>query len=182
MRCSNCQGHSLEPKELEPGLVSAMCPNCEGTLLSLTNYRYWLEFRDSSPAATEQEFSDDPILVEDSLSARCCPKCSRLMTKYQISANSDNRIDMCSGCDEVWLDKDEWRLLKGLGTVDNLTGIFTNAWQRKIRQDREKANLKAHYEKQLTTEDFSKIDQFKQWLDEHPEKSIIKHYLTINFD
>ncbi len=48
--------------------------------------------------------------------------------------------------------------------------------------DREGESLKAHYEKLLGSDDFSQVDSFKQWLDQHPERQAIKHYLNISLE
>ena len=106
-----------------------------------------------------------------------CPKCTRLMTKFQLGAASENRIELCTGCDEAWLDKGEWRLLKQLDMHDKLPTVFTDAWQRNIRLQRQEQKLKQHYEEKLGAEDFKKLDEFKQWLDVHSEKIEIKQYL-----
>jgi Zn-finger nucleic acid-binding protein len=172
MDCPQCKGYSLEPKEIEPGLVAGVCAKCEGALLSLMNYRFWLD----QQGEVEPSEAVDTV-TDDNGKAKACPKCSRLMTKFQIGAAAGNRIDLCSGCDESWLDKGEWRLLKQLDLHDKLPKIFTDAWQRNIRKERQEQIHKQHYEKLLGAEDFLKLDEFKIWLDQHPEKDRIKQYL-----
>ena len=188
MRCSVCEGHTLQPHLLEEGLVGAGCANCSGILLSLINYRFWVDnLCNEGPLSIEalskqrDESAQDIEPVADSLSVRSCPKCTRLMTKYAISAKTENRIDVCLGCDEVWLDQNEWALLKQFNIADQLATISTGAWQRQVRLDREAEHLKHHYEKVLGEEDFKKLAAFKIWLDNHPDKSTIQHYLTIKF-
>ena len=177
MRCSVCQGHTLKPIELEKGLIAASCSNCYGSLLSLISYRFWV---DNHAEKMTSAINDEDILVEDSSSVRNCPKCSRLMSKYQICASSENRVDLCAGCDEVWLDQGEWELLKRLDISEKLTSFFTDAWQRQIRLDREAETLKARYEKLIGEDDFARVSEFKYWLDQHPEKAGIKHYLNMS--
>ncbi len=172
MDCPTCKGYKLEPKEIEPNLIAGACSKCSGALLSLLNYRYWVDHL----VDTEINIADD-LVVEESSQAKLCPKCSRLMTKFQIGSGSENRIDLCTGCDEAWLDKGEWQLLKMLDMHDKLPKVFTDAWQRNIRLQRQKESLKEHYETVLGCEDFEKAELFKQWLDKHPEKHHIKQYL-----
>ena len=174
MQCTSCQAHTLQPKELEKGLVGASCPNCEGLLLSLINYRYWVERNtaDMSPS------SDEELLIEEEGGARICPKCARLMTKYRMSAKAENRIDLCTGCDEAWLDKDEWHLLKRLDIATTMTSIFTDHWQRQISTDQRISKLKARYQELLGEEDFVVLDRFKEWLDKHPNQEEIKRYIN----
>lgn len=178
MKCPQCKGYELEPKELEPGLIVGACSKCSGTLVSLMNYRFWADQQHHQASGS----SDDIVETQDNSIAQVCPKCSKLMTKFQIGHESSNRVDLCTGCDEVWLDKGEWTLLKKLDLADKLPRIFTDAWQRNIRLKRQEKLHKQRYENLLGKDDFSKLDEFKQWLDQHPEKNQIKQYLITNLD
>lgn len=181
MRCPQCKGYELEPKELEPGLIVGACTKCSGALVSLMNYRFWADqqLKDESLGT---DCSDVVAETEDNSRAQVCPKCTKLMTKFQVGVESSNRLDLCSGCDEAWLDKGEWVLLKKLDLANKLPKIFTDAWQRNIRLERKEKIHKQRYESLLGADDFSKLDAFKQWLDDHPEKAKIKQYLITNLD
>lgn len=181
MKCPQCKGYELEPKELEPGLIVGACSKCSGTLVSLMNYRFWADQQkqDNHP---EAESVKEVVEAEDNSQAQVCPKCSKLMMKFQIGSESKNRLDLCSGCDEAWLDKGEWTLLKSLDLANQLPKIFTDAWQRNIRLQRQEKIHKKRYENLLGKDDFEKLDTFKVWLDNHPERAQIKQYLITNFD
>ncbi len=179
MHCPNCKDIDLSPVEVEKGLIGAGCAKCSGVLLSLIQYRYWAdhfhpEESDTKPSGT--------VAVEDSKGAKFCPKCSKIMTKYRVDYETENRIELCSHCDEAWLDSGEWQLLKTLDVAQHLPEVFTNAWQKKIRAERQHAHWKKHYSETLGKDTFQKVDEFKQWLDSQPKASEIKHYLTTNFD
>ena len=176
MDCPQCRGYQLEPLELEPGLVVAGCTKCEGVLLSLMNYRYWV---DQQADVVEAEDADlkEGLITEDSSQAKQCPKCSRLMTRFLIGEGSANRLELCGSCDEAWLDKGEWRLLKALDLQNRLPKIFTDAWQRNVRLQRRAQSLELHYQELLGAEDFKRANEFKRWVDGHPEKSHIRQYL-----
>lgn len=178
MDCPTCRDQKLEPKELEEGLVAAVCDQCHGALLSLMNYRYWV---DKGGADKLKQLDDDTVVIEDNDKAQTCPKCARLMTKFRIGVPSSHRLDLCTGCDEAWLDNGEWNLLKQLDVCGKLPKIFTDAWQRNIRIDRQQQRLDDRYESLLGLDDFQKLRDFKQWLDGHDEKTKIKHYLVTNF-
>jgi Zn-finger nucleic acid-binding protein len=181
MKCTQCRGYELEPAELEPGLIAAACPKCEGALLSLLNYRFWMDQHPDLERAEEDR--EQKILIENTEEqAHCCPKCSRLMTKYTVANETKNKIDLCAGCDEAWLDKGEWNLLKQLDLQDKLPRIFTDAWQRNIRIEHRMQMQKQRYEKMWGEVDFAKVDEFKAWLDQHPERELMCHYLTTKFD
>jgi len=184
MNCPQCQGYQLEPKEIESGLVAGACPKCEGTLLSLMNYRFW---NDKNPSnlkvdSNEIEVNEPHQKAIDNSSALTCPKCSRFMSKFNVGSGSSNRIDLCTGCDEAWLDKGEWRLLNRLDLQGQLPKIFTDAWQRNVRIERKENNFKKRYETLLGKDDFKRIDEFKSWLNEHTESASIRHYLNAKMD
>lgn len=179
MQCSACKNEQLEPQELEPGLIAAVCNSCKGTLVSLMNYRFWID-RYASAATVVHEVGEEQVV--ESESARACPKCSRLMLKYQIGLHSNNKLDLCAACDEVWLDSGEWTLLKKLDLQGKLPKIFTDAWQRNIRKQKQEHALNERYENILGAEDFSRAREFKAWLYQHPKKDAIKQYLISHQD
>lgn len=174
MHCTQCKTTHMEPKELEPGLIAAVCPACQGAVVSLMSYRFWLDTHAKNISLTED--NTDSVITENE-SAHACPKCSRFMTKFQIGADSNHKLDLCVGCDEAWLDKGEWQLLKKLDLHNKLPKIFTDAWQRNIRLKRKEVSLNERYEKLLGAEEFSKVKEFKQWLYSQPNKELIKQYL-----
>lgn len=179
MKCPQCKGYELEPRELEPGLIVGACGKCSGALVSLMNYRFWSDQQSQAAASTCDEVV---VETEDNNKAQVCPKCSKLMTKFQVGVDASNRLDMCNGCDEAWLDKGEWQLLKKLDLADKLPRIFTEAWQRNIRIERQEKLHKKRYENLLGADDFSRLDTFKQWLEQHSEREQIKQYLITNLD
>ncbi|OMH33743.1 hypothetical protein [Motiliproteus sp. MSK22-1] len=185
MHCPQCKGYRLEPKLLEPDLLAASCKKCGGALLSLLNYRHWSEHHSAVHEVEKVEglrVESGGDEVDDNHTAQLCPKCGRMMTKFRIGLENNNRIDLCSGCDEAWLDNGEWRLLKQLELHEKLPKIFTDEWQRNIRQQRQQQLVKSKYIALFGDEDFSKVDEFKNWLDQHPDKAEIKQYLIINYD
>lgn len=177
MHCTNCKNIHLEPKELEPGLVAAVCPNCEGALVSLMNYRFWWDRYGSIANSKETVAIDTPGEIP---SVHACPKCTRMMIKYQMGTQSSHKIDLCASCDEAWLDKGEWQLLKQLDLHGKLPRIFTDAWQRNIRKLRQEEFQQERYEKLIGVDDFARVKEFKQWLYQHPHKDSIKQFIVVS--
>lgn len=178
MNCPQCKGYRLQPVELELGLVAAGCSRCNGALLSLINYRFWV---DQNVDLKPLESKEKPEQLNDSEKAQLCPKCDRLMTKYRINTDSKNKLDLCGRCDEVWLDNGEWQLLVSLDVHDQLPSIFTEAWQINIRKKRQDAYWQEHFEKLLGKKDFAKLNDMKQWIERHPERQALKHFLITKF-
>jgi Zn-finger nucleic acid-binding protein len=174
MKCTQCKENSLEPLEVEENLVAAGCDRCEGILLPLLNYRYWLETQDG---AVTVEFDGDQ--VEDNQHAVICPKCTRFMLKYRIDVDQSNRIDFCANCGEVWLDKGEWELLKALALHDKLPHITTSKWQTQIQRQFIKDRQEQRYQGMLGETCFYKAADFKMWLDQQENKNDILNYLGL---
>lgn len=179
MYCSNCKNIQLEPQELERGLIVAGCPNCQGKLISLINYRFWLDRYADKTTASEIV---DAAEVKESESVHACPKCSRLMLKYQVGPDSHHKLDLCPSCDEAWLDKGEWQLLKYLDLHGKLPKIFTDAWQRNIRKQRQEHSINERYQKLLGEDVFERARDFKEWLYEQSQVEDIKQYLITHND
>lgn len=181
MLCPQCKGYHLEPKQLENGLIAAGCIKCGGALLSLNNYRFW---SDNQAKEAVDKVSVDPItdLAEGDEKAKSCPKCSRIMSKFKIGLKTANKLDLCTHCDEAWLDKGEWRLLKQLELHGQLPKIFTDSWQRELRKESMQNLVKKRYVDMMGESDFDKVQVFKDWLHQHPNKEEIKQYLIISYD
>ena len=178
MHCPSCKDQSLSPKEVEKNLVVAQCHSCEGLLVPLINYRYWLERNAASAAATTPDIAE----AEDNNQAKVCPNCSRFLSKFMIGSDTNNKIELCNHCDQAWLDKGEWQLLKSLGLEHSLAKIFTDAWQYQVRKDLKQASLDKRYQKELGDDCFAKVKAFKEWLDEQPSKAEIRQYLMTRVD
>ncbi|GAA6133863.1 hypothetical protein NBRC116188_06520 [Oceaniserpentilla sp. 4NH20-0058] len=175
MQCPSCKTTRLLPTKLEARLPAMGCKTCEGALLSLLYYRDWAE----QGAVDEQATcSDDAAMEEhDSKIALNCPKCSRVMTKYSLAGDVGNRIDLCGNCDEAWLDRGEWALLKSLSLMTSATSIFTENWQRKVRKEKQDASRVARLRASVGSIDTEKAIEVKKWLDKAPHKATIIHYL-----
>ena len=172
MKCTQCKDHSLDPVEIEPGLVVANCKKCEGILLPLLNYQFW-----SNIQVKELPEELDLDHIEDNKQAVICPKCSRFMLKYRIDIDQDNRLDVCANCGEIWLDKGEWELLKALGVHDKLPLIATSKWQKKLSEQILKDRQEVRYKELLGEAIFYKAADFKMWLDQQEQKETIVNYL-----
>lgn len=176
MDCPQCKHAHLEPHELEPGLIAAGCPQCDGVLLPLMNFRHWI---DRGGSQTGDETSIEGLVVEDSTQAKLCPKCAGLMTRYQVGDTIDNKIELCSKCDEAWLDRGEWQLLSQMDIQDKLPSIFTEAWQRNIRTAREKKSVTEQFTRELGKADFARVDDFACWISDHEKRYEILNYLQV---
>lgn len=174
--CPKCKNVVLKPGKLDDSLPAMICPECEGALISLLYYRDWAERTAIDYSNTE--FTHEIVEDTDSKTSLSCPKCHKIMTKYAISAFSQNRIDLCGSCDEAWLDGGEWQLLKSLEVADRLPKIFTEQWQRRVRSNKLELNKIERLKKMIGEKDAVKAAEIKQWLDDHSHKPAIIQFIA----
>ena len=78
------------------------------------------------------------------------------MLKFRIAGETSNKIDVCQSCDEAWLDEGEWELLGALKIQHKLNSIFTDPWQRNIREENAKKAQEKRFEDLLGEEELKK--------------------------
>lgn len=178
MKCPVCKNPDLRPTMIEDLLPSMGCENCKGSLVSLLYYRHWAEnhkpqYETPAPSAVTE-------VPADTTNALRCPKCTRIMTKYRLSGTVGNRLDVCRSCDEAWLDGGEWQLLEQLQLSDKLPSVFTDIWQRKLRQEGSERMRQDILRRTIGEEDANKVESLRTWLNGHSAKSTILTYLYRN--
>jgi Zn-finger nucleic acid-binding protein len=164
---------------MEQGLSAMGCNECQGVFVSLLYYRDWAERFGvilSEPSEQAEEIQSEE--AENTHAAMGCPKCSRIMTKYRISSNHDNRLDLCANCDEAWLDKGEWPLLKSLNLGAKMPSVFTEQWQRQIRQQVTEEARRLRFVDILGEDTVEEADKVRQWLAKEPKRIQILQYIS----
>lgn len=185
MKCPKCKNIDLAPAKMEQGLSAMGCNQCQGMFVSLLYYRDWAERfavdADVDGAAPENNDAEVVSIAQEDISdthnAMSCPKCSRIMTKYRVSSERDNRLDLCGNCDEAWLDKGEWSLLKSLSLATTLPQVFTEQWQRQIRQQVTDDNRRQRYSDSLGEDVVAEADKVREWLKDQPQRAQVLQYL-----
>lgn len=175
MKCPKCKTRDLAPTKLEEDLSAMGCMSCEGALIALLYYRDWAErttsLLDSDPASV------DVAIESDTKVAITCPKCAKLMTKYQITGELTNRLDVCASCDEAWIDSGEWVLLKSLSLAKDIPTILTDSWQRKIRKEQSEKQRFERLEGLVGPEDAQRAKETREWLEGKTTKPTIMRYI-----
>lgn len=176
MNCYSCQDSTLLPTRLAPGLPVLACEKCGGVYIDLLTYRGWSEECDE-PEAADAEVPT--VETADSEKALLCQRCRRIMLKFRISGATENYVDICTTCDDAWLDKGEWQLLKQLQLQNKLTEIATRPWQKLIREQRAADSLDQRYKESLGEEEFTKLKSYVEWLSDHPKRREIENYVRM---
>lgn len=181
MDCPACHNSVLSPVKLDQDLPAYGCQQCGGALVSLLYYRDWSE-RTTYGDNTSGNASDLAPAVEtlggDSHGALTCPKCKRLMTKYLVSGDSKNRIDLCSACDEAWLDGGEWEWLKALHLDKKLSSVFTDSWQRRVKTEVIEQKHRERFARIVGEDNIQKAEEIRTWLKGHQFRQEILFYIS----
>lgn len=175
MQCPKCRNVDLKPTKIEEGLPVMGCSECGGSMLPLLYYRDWAERNE--PIDQDEAIDDDVTVDSDAKTALSCPKCSKLMTKFSISSEHKNRIDLCGFCDEAWLDGSEWKLLKSLELAHKLPKVFTDQWQRNVRGQKMEAMKVERLRRLVGDSDTEKAVEIRNWLKDHKNKAPIIQFL-----
>jgi Zn-finger nucleic acid-binding protein len=139
----------------------------------LLSYREWAESHIQPNSSSIPRLDE----IEDTSKALVCPKCSKIMLKFRIAGETKNKVDVCQHCDEAWLDEGEWELLGSLDIQHKLNAIFTEPWQRNIREENAKKAHEKRFEEILGVEEYSRLTDTKKWIYGHQNKEDIIRYI-----
>lgn len=174
MQCPSCKKSSLKPAKLEDGLPGYTCSECEGFLIDILSYRQWIESKPEAQQSKKSKIEN----VEDSRNAILCPKCSKIMTKYRMSGEVANKLDLCNDCGEIWLDGGEWQMLEQLDLASKIPQILSEPWQRSVRKEQLGQPVEKKFEATVGAVDYQKISEFRNWMLSHEKASEILNYLA----
>lgn len=172
MKCTSCKNGNLVPAYLEDMLPCHSCDNCGGNWVMLKDYLRWKE-QHGEAVAVDAEISAE---LTDSKKAILCPVTGAVMLKYRISKDHDHRLDLSPSIAGVWLDQGEWLLLKKEGLAGSLNAIFTDSWQRQLRESSAKSTFEALYRQQFG-DDYGRIRELRAWIADHPKRADVLSYL-----
>ncbi len=175
MKCPRCKNPDLKPTLIEEYLPAMGCADCQGSLVSLLYYRHWAETQKPPVEATPRNAS--AVETTDTTTALNCPKCGRFMMKYKITGCVSNRLDICTGCDEAWLDRGEWELLEALELSHQMSAIFTDQWQRRIRRELSEEMRRTILKRSIGEASLVRVEEFRSWVGESGHKPEIMVYL-----
>ncbi len=158
MKCPVCS-KTLESNEIENGLNALVCSECRGKWISFDSYETWL--KNHTYNAHESSVRSRDMTIPEFEIARLCPRCRRILVKYKVGKNIPFRIDRCTNCAGVWLDEDEWEILKSRNLHDDLSNIFTDHWQAEVAREETRATLDQIYESKFGSADYERMKEFK---------------------
>ena len=147
--------------------------------ITAQQYDDWL----ARHADNQPEKPADPnaqLLSGEKLGAKFCPVCQYLLVKYKVGHQTNFSLDRCGHCGGVWLDKNEWDILKSRNLHDDVHLMFSPAWQAAVRSEQHEAAMDEIWREHLSEADLSEIRRVKQWIDAHPKAAELRAFLLYN--
>ena len=180
MNCPVCATTTLAPIESAGDPLTLGCPSCRGRWMAFTDHLHWVEstiggpIRAPDPAASSFAAPSSP---EPPHGPRLCPSCGRLLTRFRISLDLPFTLDRCANCAGVWFDAPEWPIIRSAGLLPGLHHLFNDAHQHKLDTEERRRQHEARCRAIVGDEAFERAQEFKQWLDEHPQRSALLAFL-----
>jgi hypothetical protein len=159
--CSCSEKTDFERYELATDLLARRCPKCLAVVLSMNDYRPWIERHFSDRSTVEPSALPGS---EKSSKVRFCPSCQRIMARYRTGDANSFWLEYCPACGFVCLDAGEWEQLERCGLSSYLDIILTERWQKHIQSNRTSNFRDDILRERFGEEVFVEIQRIARWL------------------
>ncbi|MDZ4835674.1 MAG: zf-TFIIB domain-containing protein [Candidatus Melainabacteria bacterium] len=176
--CPVCREATLIKTELEADLSARQCTECGGTYISANDYDHWLS-RSEENLPEKPDQGTISLVSGEAAGPRFCPDCKFVLIKYKIGHGTGFAINKCGNCGGMWLDQNEWQILKARNLHDDLHLVFSDAWQSGVRSEEHNTAMSEIFREHLG-EDLEEITRVKNWLKSHPKSEALYAYLLYN--
>lgn len=177
MNCPACQPtKSLTTHELSPGLNAHGCTSCGGEWVRLESYTRW---RDTASSSSTEILTAEPVTTTDVPGLRRCPDCERILARFRIGHGATFVIERCRQCHGAWFDKNEWQSLVQSGIARRLPEVFSDEWQRSIRQEEQRAAAELMFEQRLGAREIARAREVRDWIANHSQRNTLLAYLEL---
>ena len=158
---------ALQPVDLAPGLPALTCEACKGHLLKLDDYRRWIDrdLRAVEPLATDAAVAAQGVQT----AARRCPSCTHLMQRMLSGSAVGFRVDRCSPCQLLWMDKGEWEAMVASGAAQRLLEVLSDGGQRQLRDEAARQRREAELRARHGDEAMDELIRIRHWLATQPQ-------------
>jgi hypothetical protein len=163
--------------QLDDGLMAYRCAESGGYYLPSTCYMRWLSQQPAITPHMPQSGEQQQPQQADVPTARICPESGTIMTRYKVGHGFTFTIDR-SITGGIWLDAGEWEALRSRNFHDELNRVFTQSWQRTIRDTEVQQSRRKRMEDRFGTDLLGRIDALKTELQSHPNREELIAYLS----
>jgi Zn-finger nucleic acid-binding protein len=99
-----------------------------------------------------------------------CPFGHGIMMRAKVDIDEPFYLEKCTTCGGIWFDQGEWLRIVENNFVENLSNIWSEAWQRKHRKEKNRDFFLTMNQKVLGENVFRMIVDLAEVLKNHPEK------------
>jgi Zn-finger nucleic acid-binding protein len=171
--CPKCgESSRLRHTLLEDTLHAQGCDRCHGVWISNSAYSSWYE-RFGSQLHSDSQEQVAPVETRNGPALGRCPECRFILGHYRVAHDLPFTLDRCYQCFGVWLDAEEWNVLKARGLHTRLHHIFTEDWQLDVRRKANEAREEESKRLLLGDEDYSRACAVRDWIHSHPRRDLI---------
>ncbi len=79
----------------------------------------------------------------------------------------------------MWFDQNEWEVLKSRNLHDDVHKVFSEIWQRQLKDEEHQVALDTFFKQKFGTEDYKKALETKNWLNAHPDSAALRAFLGL---
>jgi len=176
MNCPVCKSAPVNLNKLESALSSLSCGRCGGNWIPGAQYWKWLE--DHGANLPEVEVQTNELPVAETSEHIDCPECKWRMVKYMVGRGTGFSLDHCHSCKGLWLDKNEWEVLRKRNLHDDLNAMLTEFWQSEALKEERGKRLERINLNKFGANDYAEIRRVRAWLDGSDKKHELLAYLT----
>jgi Zn-finger nucleic acid-binding protein len=176
MKCLLCENILLERTEIDDNLHAFTCKECGGIWIQAKAYWKWLKSLDH-PLPEKPESETAKLTVEERPQMKICIDCGHFLTRRKVGHGISFHIDRCQCCGGIWLDHNEWEILKSRNLHDDIHFIFGQEWQEDLQKEEREERYQQEVKSIIGDDVFAKVADFKDFLEKSPTKNIIMAYL-----
>lgn len=176
MKCLMCEDSKLQREEIDKNLYGFVCDDCGGIWIHAKAYWKWIKGNGHLLKEKPQSETAD-LKVTESSEIKICIDCHHFLTRRKIGHGIKFHIDRCGCCGGIWLDKNEWEVLKSRNLHDEIHFMFSTNWQNEVLHAEQTKSYEEEIERILGHDHFLKVKKFKHWLYQSSHKNVIFAYL-----
>ncbi len=171
MNCPKCRNVKLTMKD-----HSLSSPNCAGHLSCPQSDGVWIKSSeiDNIAACYVEEVEAGSIAGKspgpDSKTG-LCPDGHRLMIRARVPLDPPFYLERCPDCGGIWVDRGELGRIIEHNLDEHLKVIWTQAWRRQQRQEKENADFHSKHKELLGDDIYNSVLDLAGKLKGHPEQS-----------
>ncbi len=168
MNCPKCKENSLVEIPISHGDdASYKCTTCKG--LFVTSYDQ-TQLDKLVTIDTGEDAEDDSVPEEDSRTG-LCPKGCGLMIRALVDIEPPFHLERCPHCGGRWFDRGEWHKLSEHHLLTELNSFWTNAYQRRKRQEKSRQHYLEAMESQVGKALLDDLENLSDKLADHKYSS-----------